>query len=190
MAICFFRFPTVTICNSNKLKASLVRELDRSSDLYKMAEFENMNSVGLKDIYDTLKSKLSTNGEKETANHFDKHCNNSGGPHCDSTKATTSSPSDDLDLPGIIDRCVVSPWNKDFLYYIHNGEEIEKYFVDGILCQNSYGHNCLNVLQMCNDQAECQDGSDESSELCGECPPDEFQCQNGQCIDPKLRFKF
>ena len=48
-------FPTVTVCNSNKFKDSLIRNYDKdNSDRHKVLTFEDFNSIGLSDIYNEL----------------------------------------------------------------------------------------------------------------------------------------
>ena len=53
------QLPTVTICNSNKLKESMLLQYNRSSHLYKMIEFETLNSVGITEIQETLRAQIS-----------------------------------------------------------------------------------------------------------------------------------
>ena len=52
--------PTVTICNSNKLKESLVREYDQKveTQLHKMIIYEGFTSIGLADIEQTLFTEI------------------------------------------------------------------------------------------------------------------------------------
>ena len=42
--------------------------------------------------------------------------------------------------------------------------------------------NCLAKWRVCNGRPDCEDGSDESSNLCDKCPSDEFACGNWYCI--------
>ena len=53
------QLPTVTICNSNKLKESMLLQYNKTSHLYKMIEFEALNSVGMTEIQETLRAQIS-----------------------------------------------------------------------------------------------------------------------------------
>ena len=52
------QLPTVTICNSNKLKESMLLQYNKTSHLYKMIEFEALNSVGMTEIQETLRAQI------------------------------------------------------------------------------------------------------------------------------------
>ena len=63
------QFPTITLCNSNKLKESLIRHSDNSSDLYKVITFEDLNAIGLKDIYESMQHRVGIlTNQSEAAN--------------------------------------------------------------------------------------------------------------------------
>ena len=53
------QMPTITICNSNKIKESSLKNYTKNSDLYKMITFEALNSIGLVDIEESLREKLA-----------------------------------------------------------------------------------------------------------------------------------
>ena len=60
------KMPTVTICNSNKLKLSSLKQYDNSSLLYKAVEFEDLTAIGLVKIRNQLRESLVALGKQET----------------------------------------------------------------------------------------------------------------------------
>ena len=52
--------PTVTICNSNKLKESLLRSFEDhiDTDLHKMIDFEGLNTIGMDEIEEELYERV------------------------------------------------------------------------------------------------------------------------------------
>ena len=92
------QFPTITLCNSNKLKESLIRHSDNSSDLYKVITFEDLNAIGLKDIYESMQHRVGIlTNQSEAAN---------------GTQTTTASPAESNQTDVRV--CSV---NRDYLGY-------------------------------------------------------------------------
>ena len=156
-------FPTVTICNSNKLKESLLRAHNPDSDLYKVIIFEDFNSVGLKSIRDELVTRV-----KPTANE-------SIGTTTESAATTKFTTSASLNVNCRQNReNLKGPMNSHRRHFLYNEFE----------CEDA---NCVGQSKRCDGSPDCLDGSDEASLICGSCPLNKYECEDGSCIEPTLR---
>ena len=81
------QLPTVTICNSNKLKESMLLQYNKTSHLYKMIEFEALNSVGMTEIQETLRAQISGVGfdSQESRNNTTSIADTPTNDRCESS---------------------------------------------------------------------------------------------------------
>ena len=159
-------FPTVTLCNSNKIKESLLRIYAKGdSDLHKVITFEDFNSIGLRDIYKELVAAKSAaillGNETET--------------NSTSTVNNSTATSFESFLSDPIPRC-----ESDYDYSGALPANFECLEDENV---------CISPDWICDDYVDCSEGSDEDTKFCGSrrCDKGQYECQNGACIDIRKR---
>ena len=156
-------FPTVTMCNSNKIKESLLRNYHRNdSDLMKMVTFEDFNSIGLKDIYDELVESRAA--ETLISNSISR-----------SNKARNST---------VLTSAATPPGMSDPVPRCPFGDPPQ----NGFKCLAD-DDRCIPDYYVCDNYNDCSDAADEDPKYCGSknCEATDYACQNGACISPHLR---
>ena len=124
-------FPTVTLCNSNKLKESLIRDVNKTSDIYKVIRFEDLNAIGLKDIYESLKARVGIGvvANESAANGTDSGNSTWGGGGGGGNKTEPKRCSVDRDYLGKSDSRVEWDyyWSTDDYWWVWDYETIVDY---------------------------------------------------------------
>ena len=59
------QMPTVTICNSNKLKLSSLKKYDKSSSLYQAVRFEDFSSISVVKVQNELRESIAALSKEE-----------------------------------------------------------------------------------------------------------------------------
>ena len=160
-------FPTVTMCNSNKIKESLLRNYHRNdSDLMKMVTFEDFNSIGLRDIYKLLIAPEPQDTDSEITG----------------TTTTTGVVAPEVSDP--IPRCHFFEEDAD-----DNATTTAPPEHNDFECLEDSGL-CYVYTWICDLYDDCSENSDEDPEYCGGsiCKQTDYECKSGDCIDPALRL--